>query len=1148
MKYLRLFAVLLFLCSIAAFAQTADVSGVVQDSSGASLAKASVEFRNQDTGIRQQATTNESGYYHIPAMQPGKYDATVQAKDFQTLTQEDILIQTDTARRVDFSLKVGSSRSTITVTADSGLLQTNNAQIETHISEGDYNNLPLLQLGRNRSPATFIYLAPGVQGNIALNGTNYTGATNAIQMNGSQMYTTEILVDGLPGGQSRISGNFTESSPPPDAVSEFKVTTAGLPAEYGHTGAGVASFTVRSGTNDLHGTAYEYLRNSALDAGNWLAKHNNARVNSTKQNEFGATIGGPVILPHIYDGHDKTFFFFSYGGSRLAGANTYTQTQIPTLAEKQGLFTFTGAPSSNAGLYDPATTRESSSGYIRDKFPVYATTATTTTYQIPTSHFDSVAQAVLKAYPDPNQSGVNNYGGWGGNPLLNPDLFTTKIDHLINSSHHLSGTYIRTVIPRTTLSGLLVGPLANDSYQVVASHTGRLHYDWTISPSLLNSAIFGFDRFTNINLPLYSQGGYPEQLGLQTPGYYYPTFSFTNGYTAVASTSNSLDVENDFYYKDQMIWQLRNHTITFGGEYRRFQYNDTSPYKFSHSFAFSSLGTGNPLSQNGTGDGFASFLLGQVNSGTVNAPVTVNGRKSYWGFFAQDDYHVNKRLTLNLGIREEWQPPAVEAHDRMSAVSLTASNPGAGNLPGALVFAGPKPLGVGSRHLYPADYSAIGPRFGFAFSATPATIVRGAYGIYYSDPNYNGYTSVLTYGFQVTGTFTTPNNGVNPAFALASGVPQTYPTVASPTPSFINGQRGDYYDSQSVAMPRIQQWNFTVEQQMTKNSSFSLTYVGTHGTREVNPYLHNINQVNSKYLALGSLLSQPANSSAAAAAGIKVPYAGFTGSVAQALRPFPQYLEMDSVAGKFGASKYNALQVVYQAKTSWGLTFHAGYTFSKIMGYENGDVDGGGAPYNELQDAANTRAEWSILPQDVRHSLVMFWTYALPFGQGEQYLNHGIASKLAGGWMLSAVQRYQSGTPYEVSMTNTLPIFNFTLRPNVVPGASRSLHISNGKCDPSTNCVFNKAAFLAPAPYNFGNGRPTYSDLRFFPVLYEDASLIKETPFGEHLNWSLYLQALNVFNRHRFVGVSSNLSSASFGVPGSVTDPRYIQLGTRFRF
>jgi hypothetical protein len=1148
MKLFRLFALFLSLCPIAAYAQSADVSGVVQDSSGAAIPKASVEFRNQDTGVRQQASTNESGYYHIPAIQPGKYDATVQAKEFQTLTQEGIVFQTDTARRVDFSLKVGSSASVITVIADNGMIQPNNGQMETHISEKEFEELPLLQLGRTRNPSTFVYLVPGVQGNIQLNGGEYTGATNVINVNGSSEYTTELLMEGFPGGQSRIAGNFTESSPPADAISEFKMTTTGLPAEYGHTGSAVGSFSIKSGTNELHGSAYEYFRNSAMDANSWLAKHNGAKNSSTKQNEFGATLGGPVILPHLYNGHDRTFFFFSYGGSRLRGPNVYSQVQVPTIAERQGLFTFTGSPTSKAGLYDPASTQQSGSTYTRAKFPVASTTAIATTYQIPLNRFDPMALSVLNYYPNPNQSGTLNYGGWTGNPLLDPNLYTAKVDHVLSSNQHLAAVYIRTIIPRTTIGTPIAGPLGENSYQVVASHTGRLNYNWMISPSLLNNASFGFDRFTNINLPEDTTSNYPEQIHFPEASYYFPEFTFTNGYTAVADTANSSDIENDFYYKDQIVWQLHDHTISIGGEYRRMQYNDRSPYNYSGSYGFDSLETGNPNSQSGTGDGFASFLLGQVNSGTLTEPLPVYGRKSYWGFFVQDDYRMTHRLTLNLGLRYEWQPPSVEAHDRMSIVSLTTPNSGAGNLPGALTFAGAKPLGVGGRTLFPGNYSGVGPRFGFAFSATPAIVVRGAYGIYYSDPYYNGYTSVVTSGYQVVGTFASSNNGVSPAFIASNGIPQTYPTQPTLTPTAVNGQNASFYGSNMAAMPRIQDWNFNIQHQLTKNTAVTFVYIGSHSTRQINPNMVNVNQDDPKYLSLGSLLTQQANSAAAEAAGIQVPYTGFTGSVAQALRPYPQYLTLSSVSAKAGASKYNSAAVIYEAHTSWGLMLHVGYTFSKDMGYASPSVAGASGTTNVLQNAYNPQTEWALLPQDVRHALVFFYTYSLPFGEDGKYLTHGVGGKLAGGWKISGIQHYQSGYPLGIVMTNNLPIFNSVLRPDIVPGASRSLHISNERCNPSADCIFNKNAFVTPQAYTFGNSNLTYSDLRNFPVFSEDVSVVKETPLGEHVRWSLYGQSTNILNRHRFYAIETNFSDASFGTPSSVSFPRQIQIGSRFQF
>lgn len=1146
MKRFCLLLLFLSLCPLAILAQTAEIGGSVQDSSGAVIAKAAVEFRNEDTGVRWQATTNADGYYHITGVDPGKYDATVQAPGFEVLTREDILLQVDTAVKADFLLKVGSPTSVVTVRADNELIQPNNDQVETHVTETEFEQLPLLQLGRTRNPSTFVYLVPGVRGNVTLSGAEYTGATNVINVNGSPQYTTELLLEGFPGGQSRISGNFTESSPPADAIAEFKMTTTGMPAEYGHTGSAVGSFSIKSGTNDLHGSVYEYFRNSALDANNWLAKHNKAKNTSTKQNEFGVTIGGPVILPHLYNGHDRTFFFFSYGGSRLRGPNTFSQVQIPTVAEKQGLFTFTGTPTANAGLYDPASTMLSGTTYLRTKFSVASTTSTTTTYQIPTTRFDPVAQAVLKLLPDPNQSGALNYGGWTGNPLLDPNLYTAKVDHTLSEKQHLAAVYVRTTIPRTTIGTPLAGLLGENSYQVVASHTGRLNHNWTISPALLNNAAFGFDRFININLPEDTTSTYADQIHFPGSSYYFPEFTFTNGYATMAATANALDIENDFYYKDHLFWQLRNHTITVGGEYRRMQYNDRSPYNYSGSYGFDSLETGNPKSQSGTGDGFASFLLGQVNSGTITQPLPVYGRKSYWGFFAQDDYRATSRLTLNLGLRFEWQPPAGEAHDRMSIVSLTTPNPGANNVPGALVFAGNKPLGIGSRTLFPSNYSNLGPRFGFAYSATSKIVVRGAYGVYYSDPYYNGYTSVVTSGYQVAGTFASANNGVSPAFVASNGVPQTYPTQPTLTPTAVNGQNASYYGSNMAAMPRTQDWNVNLQHQLTRNTAITFAYIGTHSTRQIDPNMVNINQDDPKYLSLGSLLTQQVNSAAAQAAGINLPYPGFTGTVAQALRPFPQYLTLTSVSAKAGSSKYNAGEVIYQAHTRWGMNFHASYTFAKDMGYHSPSIEGG--TNNILPNAYDGTTEWALLPQDVRHSVVLYYIYSLPFGPGQSHLSHGLASALAGGWKVSAIQHYQSGFPLGVVMSNNLPIFNYELRPDAVPGVSRTLNISNNKCNPSSPCIWNKNAFRSPAAYTFGDAAPTYSDVRNYPVLTEDASVIKETRVGEHVRWSLYGQTMNLFNRHRFVSVQSSLSSASFGIPSSVSFPRQIQVGTRLQF
>lgn len=1132
--------VMFFACS--AHAQTSSLSGDVSDSSGARVASAAVSIINARTGIKTNATTDSNGEFNVQALQPGLYNVRVEAQGFSSSEKTNVRLEVDTAARVSFALSTGEVNSTITVSADPPLLQPNNGEIETHISETEYETLPLLQLGRNRNPTTFVYLTPGVQGSVQLNGGEYTGATNVISVYGSQQYTTELLMEGFPGGQSRISGNFTESSPPPDAIGEFKMTTTGLPAQYGHTGAAVGSFSIKSGTNQFHGSAYEYFRNGVLDAGNWLAKHKgNSSTSPIKQNEFGATIGGPVIIPGLYHGRDRTFFFFSYGGSRRRGLDTFVQSQVPTLDERNGLF-----PSTQP-IYDPATT----TGNTRTQFAGN---------QIPSNRIDPVAAATLNYIPKPNQTGVLNYGGYTGNPLLDPNLYTVKINHKITEKQGLSALYIRTIVPRTTVSNAIPGPVGTTSYQVVASHTARVIHNWTFTPNVLNSFYFGFNRFTNLNLPLDTSENYPNAIGFPGSSTFFPVFSFTNGYTTLNNTPNGSNIENDYYFKDQAIWQYKRHTISFGGELRKFQYNDQSPYKYKGAYAFNRLETADPSSSATTsGDGFASFLLGQVHSGTLDQPVRTHGRQSYWGFFVQDDWRVTNRLTLNLGLRYEWQPPWLEAQDHQSAVDLNTPNPGADNRPGALIFAGKTPVGIGSRELFPSDHSAIGPRFGFAFSATPQTILRGAYGIYYSDPYYNGYSSVVSSGYQVTGSFQSTDNGLHPAFVMADGVPNTYPTVPTLTPTAVNGQNALYFQKNMAQMPRTQSWNLSLQQQLSPRSSIEFIYVGTHNTRQIDQNMVNINQVDPKYLAyIPDPVTPPtppptnpllvkATPSSMAAVGASMPYPSFSGTVIQALRPYPQYLTMTSVAAKSGASIYHGGQVIYQAKTNWGLMFHAGYTWSKTMGYASPTLAGTSAVNNVLQNAFAPQNEWAELPQSVRHSLVMYWTYELPFGKGKKYLTHGVGSYVAGGWALSAIQTYQSGTPLQIVATNSLPIFNYVLRPNKAAGVDPSLHMSNNQCDGTINCVFKPGVFTAPVK-TFGNADLTYSNLRNFAVLSENITLAKETPIGDHLRWSLYAQALNAFNRHRFYAIQTNSSNASFGVPSSVTLPRQVQIGTRFQF
>jgi hypothetical protein len=1127
-----------------AHAQTARLNGHVTDPSGAVLPGAEVKVVNTRTDQVEVLHTDQGGRFEAVTLQPSLYAFTVSRTGFKTEQRNGVRLSLDTTTTLDFVLALGASTESVTVIADANLLQPNSPEMSTEITEKEYGNLPLVQNNRLRNPASFVYLAPGVQGNIRLDGNEYTGATNVIAVNGGPIWNTELLIEGLPGGQTRIVGNYTESSPPVDAVNEFKVTTTLLPADYGHTGFAVGSFGIKSGTNLLHGSIFEYFRNTALDAANWFAKNQGAVLTNPPihQNEFGGTVSGPVILPHLYNGKDKTFFFFSYVGSRFSGATSYGTSTTPTAQEltvnANGYYDFSDL---KTPIYDPATTvaNPKGSGFVRTAFPGNL---------IPASRLDPVAKNILAVYPVP-KPGATTIGAFEGDEVLKPDTYTAKVDQALTPAQHLSVAFVHTSVPRINIGSAFPIPLASGYHQTVSSYTARVNHTWTLKPNLVNFVNIGYNRFVNPQTPTGTNPNYPGLLGISgLSGGLFPTFSIS-GYSTFGDITDANKTENDFYYKDQLYWTLGKHSLRFGGEFRAVQYNDYSPATTTGAFTFKTNETGNPQSQSGTGNAFASFLLGQVDSATIAVPFPLYTRKSYAGFFVQDDWKVLPNLTINLGLREEWQNAPKEARNDQSIVSLTTPNPGAGNLPGALIFAGNASYGDGQSTLFKTDYTAVGPRIGFAYELGHKTVIRGGYGIYYSDylPDLDIYNS----GFAASGKFTNTTGSVSPVFTLGSGVPN-YTTSQTLTPTALNGTTGSYYGSNVGAMPRTQNYSLSVQRQVTPNTAVEVAYVGDHNTRQVNPNFVNINQVNPSYLSLGSAtLTSTATAANLAAIGATLPYAGFSGTVAQALRPFPQYSTLTSLGAKAGASNYNAGQVVLRERLSHGLTASVNYTYSKALGYEYTTLEGNTGTDNSVQNAYNPAADYSLLPQDVRHAFVGNEAYVLPFGTGRWLLHDGKRmDAFVGNWTLSGIERYQSGFPLSLVMSsNALPIFNYYQRPNLVPGIDPSSHTPNSRFNPAKGSnYFNAAAFAAPGNSSFGNAKPTYSNLRNYPVLAEDVQLTKQTQLTEKLAWSFYAQAFNVANRHRFTGIGTAFGASSFGVPNATNAARSLQFGTRFAF
>jgi hypothetical protein len=686
-------------------------------------------------------------------------------------------------------------------------------------------------------------------------------------------------------------------------------------------------------------------------------------------------------------------------------------------------------------------------------------------------------------------------------------------------------------------------PLIASSFrQHVTSWTFRFNDDLVLNPSILNTFAAGYNRFnTPLGPPTDSQ---PWSSTLGIPGigtWAFPSITFGNGYQPIGSTNFFNYVNETELVKDGVSWEHGTHSFRFGGEWRDNQHNSIVNGNSMGVFNFTNAYTANPSALSSTGDSFASFLLGGYNTVSSSGPLIYNVRWSYGGIYAQDQWRVAPRLTLTYGLRWEWQTPPWETHNKSGEVSLTTPNPAAGNLPGAISFAG----GVNGSTFGSTDLSSIGPRAGFTWNAFDRTVFRGGYGIYYdkwtSGSNVFGIDSP---GFQASYSNASQNSGLTPAGSLSAGLP-ALATTPNLSPTVLNGQSATFVDPSSWKMPRVQNWSAGIQQQLTNNMVFELSYVGIHGTRQNAYLMSNLNQVDPKYLSLGSLLTRSVSSPAAIAAGVPAPFPGFQGTVAQALRPYPQYQTLTSYLAKPGKSTYSALEARVRQRFSNGMSFDLNYTWSKNLGYADTVNIAVGGVNNLLQNAYNPRTARSLFPNDVPHAFVAAWVYDLPLGPGHRFgAGSPLSRELFGGWTASAIQRYQSGTPLQIYEDNNLPLFNYVQRPNVVPGQRPQTNISH----PSTDRRINLNAFSAPPAFTFGNSPPTLGNLREFNVLQEDVTLKKQISLGELWKIELSGQSFNVANRHRFTSIVTNFSSPSFGKAAGSSVGRYVQLGAKLRF
>ena len=1044
---------------------------------------------------------------------------------------------------LDLRMEVGQINQKVEVTTEAPLLKSETSELSVDVNPASYNDLPLTSAAGNvggRGPEAFIFLSPGVTPGLHAGGS----ATDTFDahINGSPTLSKEMQVDGMSTQISEVQGDPRDLTFPPDAVQEMSVMTSSYPAEFGNTGGGVERYVIKSGTNSYHGNIYEFLRNTDFDARGFFS----SSVAVHHENEFGGTLGGPVIIPKIYNGKNKTFFFVNVEQYLLRGGSQNSIGSVPDADFRSGdLLDLWMQREPNPDLRSSYYGSRREGGFTRLPFAGNI---------IPANRISPAAKAILSYLPNPTLPGIYNNYPSSGSSITNYDAYTYKIDEYFTQNHHLSGMWNQSANDNNGPYSVLPHPVENTRDGIGNAYMGRINYDWSIRPTLLNTFRVGFNRQLQFLASPEASQQWGTKLGISGLNDGFPTIGFGQ-FTPLAQNQAIIGpISNTFLYADTVSWTKGKHNFKFGEDLRRLQHQSILP-SGPASLNFSTLETGSPGATNTTGNEFASFLLGQVDGASeyINN-VTEGNRFWYSGAYAQDDWKVTRKLTLNLGVRWDVFTPYREVEDRYSIMDPTKPNPAAGGILGAYVFAGGTkgtPPYFGTHYLTTdanIDWHNFAPRLGLAWKAMDRFVVRAAYGLsYYPDGGLGGgNVQYVTDGFSTTASFISPNNGVSPAFNLDSGLPQNYTH-----PPFINaglnvGQSANmWWDNAALPMYK-QDWNFSTQTQITSSFVLDAAYVGSKSTR-VGTGAVNPDQVNPSYLSLGSLLTDDISSSGVRTAGFGLPYGGFTGSLQQALRPFPQYTGVGvENSANIGNATYNSLQLKAEKRYSKGLWLLASYTWSKTITDSNSQL--GGFFSTGARDTYNRSLEKALATYDVPSRLVVAFNYELPIGPGKPLLNRGVTGKIVGGWQVNGIMTYQSGVPIEISANNTLPLFNGGNTPNSVLG--QPVTNSASGFDPAKNVFLNAGAFTVPGVNQFGTSAQVLPNARSFPVYNEDFGLQKKFFIREpRLYFELRFEMFNAFNRTVFSGPATNLNSANFGQVSSQGNiPRNGQVAAKFYF
>ena len=1134
-------------------APRATIEGDVTDQSGAALPDVTITILNTSTGGVTTTKTDSTGHFYVPYLNPGVYRVTAEKQGFQRVIAENVQTAVNEVTRVDLALRVGPLTQEVTVNAITPVLTTANATLGGVVDNQKLRELPL----KGRNPYSLVALVPGVRPSAGLNDLPVDQISTAYaSINGARANQNEYLLDGAPN--SAPAQNQPVVFPSADAVEEFKVDTSGYSAEFGRAGGGVFNVVTKSGGSQFHGDIYEFFRNDKLDAKNFFAGLGDLKP-KYRFNQFGASLGGPVMVPKVYDGRKKgTFFFINYEGARVVQGVTFTAT-VPTEQQREGDFSQTF---NNKGqliqIFDPRTTRADPSHpgkFIRDPFLGNV---------IPQDQIDPVAKQLLQFVPLPNATGVNNFVSAQAQ-FIQKDTGMLRIDHAISTNQKIFGRLSWDDTPQTRAN--VFGNVGSPSFgPQVFNRRGFIFDDvLTITPTLILDWHYSFSRLTNVRKARsfgfdIARVGFPDNLAAQIglPTLPAITVSGMGGSFSIPNqgTATLLGV-NDFikFGMDTHAWQgaitkvKGRHTIKSGAEFRLIRFNTTQHGDSANNFTFGAGFTQGPdpnMASQTAGFGFASFLLG-TGSGSIQIVPHLALQQLYTGVFVSDNIRATRKLTLNVGLRYDYESPRTDRFNQLSNFDGNAALqiPGLA-LKGGLTFAG---VNGSPRGQWNPERGNVSPRVGFAYEVLSRTVVRGGFGLFYGATTGVGADAAAfgVSGFGADTTFVGSLEGVTPFRYLRNPYPDgiNQPTGSSLGVMTLLGQGIQFVD-RNLHTPYAEDWNFSVQRELPGNTLLQAAYTGSRGIHLFGPM--EWNQLPDEDLKMGTQLQVLVDNPFYGQV-MTGPLSSAKVSRAQLLRSFPQFTGVSPVNSTRGASTYHALQLQAEKRMGHGMSFTAAYTFSKLIDDANSNfageaLSGGGG----VQDFNNLRAERSISNIDQPQRFVASYLWQLPFGPGKRFAggSGGLAGRIVGGWQVGWLLTIASGPPLSVTCaTNNTHSEGGGCRPNLV---------GDPRLDPGVRTVerfFDTSAFAQPDAFTFGNAGRFIPYLRGDGTRNVDFSLLKTTQLTERSKLEFRGEFFNLFNRPQFGPPNTSFAptNTKFGTVSSQANlPRDIQLAMKLYF